>query len=392
MSTKPAWPVFGPNNLVLSRDNDLVQAHPCGDCSSYSIYGVCFRNDGCYDVHCKKSFKPDSPLRNYCPPLPYVIFSETVLDRIEWGPHHPEQTGTLTVSFFVDHEKVKETADKPVVAGFGYYDFYEWPANTTFSVGWHTLLVVAIWKDADGAEVSRIELVACVYVVENSGVGLHDLLVLPTAKDDVICIDSVFYALLVLGPYVHFEEAKFVKNEFKDILTEYVALCTCPDRCRGYGDGGNSAGGDVFPDEINDITPSVQWYGDQHWIGCLPSSEPFYVTLGYSATFDPIDDVTLYLKFYDSEDEEIGEIELGYEYYGTFLIPRCTTVKFVWVNSSGAPIEVGTTGYGVNWIGWWANTSPPEDAIECPYEDGELLTLVPGTSDDLNEWVFEGET
>lgn len=158
----------------------------------------------------------------------------------------------------------------------------------------------------------------------------------------------------------------------------------------GWNDDGPFAVGDT------DITAAAVWFANQDWLDCLPMDIPLYVDLNYICNVEPQDGISIYLKFYDADDDAVGEIELGYIYSSTFIVPPCQYVKVIVSNDTGDvwPPEFSGLTLPFSFASNYANAplpSPPEDVdteSECPYEN-DISDLVPSTREALLEWLAE---
>lgn len=118
--------------------------------------------------------------------------------------------------------------------------------------------------------------------------------------------------------------------------------------------------------------------------GCTPSIYPIYVQ--FTASFIEPGGCSFYMKFYDSEDNEISETEIEDATAYDFVVPPCTRVEFVLVNSnkSVAYCQIGYT------FGYYSNFPNPDAQEECPYES-TITELVPANATELVAWLEEQE-
>lgn len=383
---------------MIEKANFQPAAHPCGNCVEYSIYGVCWRGGGCGVEPCAVTLNPMDDEPGYCGGMQF-IFTATRIAGIKYGPHAAPADGTLTTEFIVDHAVVKEPTSQDVLESVEYVDLFTPEDDLFFASGWHSIKIVSTWKDASGVVISQDDRTLCVYAaIRPTGddeLELWDVIILPGSGAEV-CIDQNLKAARMLGPYRSHADVDFVLEYWNEIIMTWAQKCLCPNTCVGSEKMGGWNDDGPFQPGHTDATGAAIGYANQDWLGCLPMDIPLYVDLSYIVNEAPQSGLTVYLKFYDSDDEEIDEIEIGFEYNGRFVVPPCQYVKVIVANDTGDVWPPPFSGLTLpfNFISSYANRPLPTPAhdidteSECPYEN-DLSDMVPSNAEYLRDWLAE---
>lgn len=388
---------MGENGLFIEKPSFQPSAHPCGECVEYSIYGACWREGGCGVDPCEYQPVVDVDTCNYDAPLKFV-FTSTKIAKILYGPHAAPADGTLTTTTLIDHEIVAGPSSQEVLEDVEYTVEYVPEEDLCFTSGWHAIKVYAEWKDGEGVVIQSEQRTVCVYAAirpaGEDAIQLHDVRILPGFAGEV-CIDENLKFVRMLGPYRSHADADYVLERWGDTITTWAEKCLCPNTCVGAEKMGGWNDDGPFAVGETDITAAAVGYANQDWLDCLPMDIPLYVDLNYICG-EPQDGISIYLTFYDADDDAVGEIELGYEYSGTFIVPPCQYVKVIVSNDTGDvwPPKFSGLTLPFNFASNYANAplpSPPWDVdteSECPI-GSDISDLVPSKSEALLEWLAE---
>ena len=384
----PLLPVMDFNRGVLiARKDGNPAAHPCGGCVPWSIYAVCWRSGGCGTDACSENIYLDSPPSPACG-LTKFVFIGTVLDKLYFGPVTAPLTGTAEIEFVIDQVSVDNAI---VICTQGLecgaeYNFSELEESLTNASGWHSIKAYVVWKD-EGGVVKFRETYSCCLAVGVCPTGddapvLHDVMLLPGSSPEV-CINETLMAVHMCGSYKSYFDAHFVRTYWAEIIDTWAEKCVCPGTCESGPVDRNGGFSSTYPIGNTNVSANLIAEG-LGFIACTPSQYPIYVK--FTATFIAPSGVSLYMKYYDEDGNEIGETEIFDATAYDYTVPPCTRVEFIVVNSNEEEAVDVAVGFSAAYYSNFPDPDTWQTDPPCPYEQ-DISDMVPSHDIALREWL-----